>query len=125
MKPYILVVDDSMTIRRLVSRALQGAGFEVDVARDGQDAWDKIQARAPAFIVCDVNMPRMNGIELVELIHDTPAYAGTPIMMLTTEGQPDLIRKAKSLGVAGWMTKPFKAEHMVATARRVLSVEVS
>lgn len=123
MAHRILVVDDSWTVRHLLARVLGDAGYEVELALDGIDAWNRIQESPPSLVVLDVNMPRMNGIELVEMIHESE-YAGVPIMMLTTEGQPELIRKAKRLGVSGWMTKPFKAEHMVATAKRVLTAEV-
>jgi two-component system, chemotaxis family, chemotaxis protein CheY len=116
----ILVVDDSMMVRTQVSRALTGAGFSVIEATEGEDALKKLGAKPEtALVVCDVNMPRMNGIELLEAAatkHPTVAF-----LMLTTEGQPALIQKAKSLGAKGWMVKPFKADLLVAAVRKLTS----
>jgi two-component system chemotaxis response regulator CheY len=115
----VLVIDDSTMIRMQVKRALTGAGFEVVEARDGQDACDKLDAGAkPGLIVCDVNMPRMNGLEFLEQLQKKPAK-GTPVVMLTTEGQPEMIKKARALGSAGWLVKPFKPELLISAATSI------
>ncbi len=115
-----LVVDDSMMVRMQVKRALQGANFEIVEANDGVDALEKITAHQDVdFVVLDVNMPRMSGIEFLEALrHELPEV--TPaIVMLTTEGQPELVQRARALGVKGWIIKPFKADLLVATAQKL------
>ena len=113
----ILVIDDSMLIRQQVSRALTTAGFTVVLAEDGQDALEKL-AKTPdiAAAVCDINMPRMNGLEFLEQV-------GTKlsVVVLTTEGEPDLVIRARELGAKGWILKPFKPEIHVAAARKLVA----
>lgn len=112
-----LIVDDSMMVRMQVKRALSGAGFECIEANDGMDALEKIKIHEDVdFVVLDVNMPRMSGIEFLEALrHELPEVTPS-IVMLTTEGQPELVQRARSLGVKGWIIKPFKAELLIATA---------
>lgn len=111
----ILVIDDSMLVRQQVGRALTAAGHTVVMASDGRDALDKL-AESPEIklAVCDVNMPRMSGLEFLEQV-------GTrlSVLMLTTEGQPELIARAKQLGAKGWILKPFKPELLVAAAGKL------
>ncbi len=113
----VLVVDDSAMIRKQVERALLAAGFSVIEACDGIDALDKLANASPGLIVCDVNMPRMSGIELLEKLSADQIVI--PVVMLTTEGQAELIQKARALGAKGWIIKPFKAELLVATAKKL------
>ncbi len=115
-----LIVDDSMMVRMQVKRALSGAGFDTVEAQDGMDALEKIKANQDVqFVVLDVNMPKMSGIEFLEAMrHELPDIAPA-IVMLTTEGQPDLVQRARALGVKGWIIKPFKAELLVATAQKL------
>jgi len=121
MGALIMVVDDSAMIRMQVKRTLTGAGFEVVDAKDGQDAADKITAGTrPKMIVCDVNMPRMNGLEFLEFLHGTGLKV--PVIMLTTEGQPDMIRKARSLGAKGWLVKPFKPDLLLGAAKKITAM---
>jgi two-component system chemotaxis response regulator CheY len=118
MSTTILVVDDSMMVRQQVARVLSGAGFTIVEASDGADAILKL-AEFPdtKLVVCDVNMPRMNGIEFLENL--AASGKATPVVMLTTEGQPDLIHRAKELGAKGWIVKPFKADLLVAAAKKL------
>ena len=118
MSAKILVVDDSAMVRQQVARALLGAGFTVVDAVDGVDALEKL-AGSPGvgLVVCDVNMPRMSGIELLEQLHGRDP--GLPVVMLTTEGQPELIQRAKSLGAKGWIVKPFKPALLLAAAQKL------
>jgi two-component system chemotaxis response regulator CheY len=112
----IMVVDDSMMVRNQVSRALTGAGFAVVEAVEGEDALKKLGATPDTkLVVCDVNMPKMNGIELLEAA--AAKYPNVAFLMLTTEGQPALIQKAKALGAKAWMVKPFKADLLVAAVK--------
>jgi two-component system chemotaxis response regulator CheY len=114
----ILVVDDSPTIRQQVSLALRQAGFEVQEAVDGVDALTQLATPAAAMI-CDVNMPRMNGLELLEKLRADNRCPTMPILMLTTEGEPALVERAKKAGAKGWIVKPFKADLLVAAVKRL------
>lgn len=118
MAKKVLVVDDSASVRQQVSLALKQAGFDVLEAVDGLDGVDKIGATPDlAAVICDVNMPRMNGLELVEKVRD--GGKPLPIVMLTTEGQPALMQRARQAGAKGWIIKPFKAELLVATIKKL------
>jgi two-component system, chemotaxis family, chemotaxis protein CheY len=115
----VMLIDDSEVVRMQAGRALLDAGFSVIEAVDGLDAMRKLEA-APsdvALIVCDVNMPRMDGLEFVAWL--ATQTARPPILMLTTEGHPQLIQRAKDNGAKGWMVKPLKPELLVAAARRL------
>ncbi len=116
----VLVVDDSMTIRSQVSRALGGAGFAVLEAADGVEALASLEAHPDVkLVVCDINMPNMTGLELVERLRLEPARAGLAVVMLTTEGHNGLVQRAKAAGARGWIMKPFKPEHVIAAARKL------
>jgi two-component system chemotaxis response regulator CheY len=118
MKTKVLVVDDSVTVRQQVGAALGQAGFEVIEAIDGLDGVNKINGvPGIAAVICDVNMPNLNGIEMVERVKANGANASLPILMLTTEGVPALMQRAKQAGARAWITKPFKAEILVSAIR--------
>lgn len=118
MTARVMVIDDSQLVRRQVTAALKGPGYLVTEAVDGLDALEKLAGLSDTrLIVCDVNMPRMNGIELLERLKAQGSLV--PVVMLTTEGQPELIQRARSLGAKGWIVKPFKAEALVATAAKL------
>jgi two-component system chemotaxis response regulator CheY len=111
----VLVVDDSLSIREEVGAALQPAGFEVLQAFDGLDGLNKILAMPDlAVVVADINMPRMSGLEMLTRVKSDRTKAALPIVMLTTEGKPEMIQRAKQAGAKGWMVKPFKPELLVA-----------
>ena len=122
-KTKVLVVDDSPTVRQQVGSALGLAGFEIVEAVDGVDGAEKI-AKVPglALVVCDVNMPRLNGIEMIEKVKANGANAALPIMMLTTEGAPALMQRAKQAGAKAWIIKPFKAEILISAVRALTKV---
>lgn len=114
----ILVVDDSDFVRQQVRRALGPAGYDVVEAVDGLDGLEKIRDNADlSAVLCDVNMPNMNGIEMIESAKT--AGVVTPIIMLTSEGQPSLIRRARASGAKGWIIKPFKVDLLLATINKV------
>ncbi|MBI2389580.1 MAG: response regulator [Deltaproteobacteria bacterium] len=118
MGKKVLVVDDSSTIRQQVNLALSQAGFEVVEAEDGADGIRQLGVHPDvAMVICDVNMPRMNGLEMLAQLRGTPRVP--PILMLTTEAAMDLVAKAKSLGAKGWMVKPFKPDQLVAAAKKL------
>ena len=116
----ILIIDDSATVRQQVRKALADASFEVVEAEDGVEGLDVILGREDlAAVLCDVNMPRLGGLEMLEMLNAKGKRAGLPILMLTTEGQPALVQRAKAAGANGWIVKPFKAELLVATIRKL------
>jgi two-component system chemotaxis response regulator CheY len=120
MSKRILVIDDSATVRQQLKQALSQAGFDVLEAVDGQDGVSKISSNPSiAAVICDVNMPRKNGIELIEEVKAKPEHAQLPIMMLTTEGQPALMKRAKAAGASGWIIKPFKANLLVSAIQKL------
>jgi two-component system chemotaxis response regulator CheY len=123
MTTTVLVIDDSLMVRRQVGGALKSLGYTVIEAVDGLDALEKLEESPnTSLIVCDVNMPRMNGIEFLERL--SARGSTVPIVMLTTEGQPELMQRAKSLGAKGWLIKPFKPEFLVATAKKLAPMPV-
>lgn len=119
MKAKILIVDDSETVRQEVRAALAPAGFRIAEAIDGVDGVNQIQTDEIDCVVCDVNMPNKNGIELVEEIKQDPRFLDLPILMLTTEGSQDLIAQAKAAGAIGWVVKPFKQDLLLAAVRKL------
>lgn len=124
MTNSILVVDDSLLVRKQVGNALRGLGYSVVDAVDGLDALERLET-CPTIqmIICDVNMPRMNGIEFLERIHSKGN--SLPVVMLTTEGEPELIQRAKALGAKGWLIKPFKPEFLEATVKKWVPLSAS
>jgi len=120
MAKKVLVVDDSSTVRQQVGLVLTQAGFQVVEAVDGVDGVNKIGSTPDlSLVICDVNMPQMNGIELVEKVMQDGKNAGLPILMLTTEGQASMIERAKKAGAKGWMVKPFKPDLLLAAANKI------
>jgi two-component system, chemotaxis family, chemotaxis protein CheY len=118
----VLVVDDSPTVRQQVSLALKQAGFEVVEATDGADGVAKVGSDTSiGMVILDVNMPRMNGLEMLETIKANGQNAGLAVIMLTSEGQQSLIDRAKKAGAKGWIVKPFKAELLVAAVKKLLA----
>ncbi len=114
----VLVVDDSETVRQQVRLALSPAGYEVLEAVDGLDGLEKIRQGADINVVlCDVNMPRMTGLELVSTAHAEGLRP--PIVMLTSEGQPSLVRRARESGARGWIVKPFKVDQLLAAMNKL------
>jgi two-component system chemotaxis response regulator CheY len=121
-KKRVLIVDDSATVRQQVSQALTDAGFEVVEASDGQIGVDRLeQDPTIAAVICDLNMPRMNGLEMLATLKSQPKHQGLQVLMLTTDGQPSLIKKAKELGARGWIVKPFKAPQLVAVVHKLVA----
>lgn len=120
MSAHILTVDDSASIRMTTKIALTNAGYQVTEAVDGQDGLTKAKGAAFDLIVTDLNMPNMNGLEMIEALRQSPAHTGIPIIFLTTESDADMKARAKAAGATGWLTKPFDAENLVKIVRKVL-----
>jgi two-component system, chemotaxis family, chemotaxis protein CheY len=122
MRKKVLIIDDSVSVRRQVSGVLAQAGFEVLEATDGLNGADQIRAQADlALVICDVNMPKLNGLDMLESLKDEIAGRALPVVMLTTEGQPDAMARAKRSGAKGWIVKPFK-EHLLVGAVKKLTM---
>jgi two-component system chemotaxis response regulator CheY len=119
----ILVVDDSPTVRQQVANALAGTGLELIEASDGADGLAKVEASTEiGLVILDVNMPRMNGLEMLEAMKTGGKNAGVHVVMLTSEGQQSLIERAKKAGAKGWIVKPFKPELLVAAVKKLLQL---
>lgn len=119
MGTKVMVVDDSGLVRLRVRRALADAGFHVTEASDGEDALLLFATARPDILVCDVTMPRMSGIELLEHLQASGLIGRVQVLMLTTEGQPELIQRARGLGAKGWIFKPFKPEQLLLAVQRL------
>ena len=120
MAKKILVVDDSVTVRQQVSAVLTQAGYEVAEAGDGVEGQEVLAAdKDIKMVICDVNMPRMNGLDMVSNVKKQDEFAALPIIMLTTEGNPALIKQAKTAGAKGWILKPFNADQLLSTVNKL------
>ena len=116
----ILAVDDSASMRQMVSFTLKGAGYDVIEAVDGVDALNKAKQKSVNLVITDVNMPNMDGIALIAELRKLPSYKFTPLLMLTTESAPEKKQAGKAAGATGWIVKPFNPEQLVATIKKVL-----
>ena len=116
----ILTVDDSPSIRQMVKVVLEPAGHSVIEAGDGAQGLAKAQATKLDLVITDVNMPGMNGIDLVQSLRAIPECKFIPILVLTTEAGADLKQKGKSAGATGWIVKPFNPEILLETLKKVL-----
>jgi two-component system chemotaxis response regulator CheY len=116
----ILVVDDSNSIRDMVSFTLKSSGYQTVEAHDGQDGLLKAQAGAFDLVITDVNMPNMDGITLCQELRKLASFQYTPILMLTTESSTDMKQRGKAAGATGWLVKPFNPEKLLATIKRVV-----
>ena len=121
MAKTILIVDDSASLRQVVSISLRGAGYDVLEACDGRDGLTKLDGRKIHLIVSDVNMPNMDGISFVKALKQIPAYKFTPVIMLTTEAGDDKKREGQAAGAKAWVVKPFQPPQMLnAVAKLIL-----
>ncbi len=116
----VLVVDDSVSMRQMVSVTLKSAGFNVEEAGDGQQALQKAQGSSFDLVLSDINMPVMNGIDLVKKLRTLASYRFTPILILTTESGGDMKGAGKAAGATGWIVKPFNPEQLLATVKKVV-----
>lgn len=116
----ILAVDDSASMRQMVSFTLQGAGYDVIEASDGQEALDKAKTQSVDLVLSDVNMPVMDGITLIKNLRTLETYKYTPILMLTTESAGDKKQEGKAAGATGWIVKPFNPDQLVNTIKKVI-----
>lgn len=120
MTKTIMTVDDSNSLRQMVKFTLQQAGYRVIEAVDGFEALSKIKHSPVDLFFTDLNMPKMDGIELIKQLRAHPSHKFTPIIMLTTESQEVKKQAGKAAGATGWIVKPFQPEQLIAVTRRVL-----
>ena len=118
--PRILAVDDSPSMRQMVSATLTSAGYEVEEAEDGVQALQLAGRQRFDLVITDVNMPNMDGISLTKELRALPSYKFTPILLLTTESAPEKKLQGKAAGATGWLVKPFNPEQLLATVKKVL-----
>ena len=119
MAKRVMAVDDSATVRQVLQMTLEGAGYEVIEAVDGKDALNKLVGTQIDMMVTDLNMPNMDGIELIRNVRQSPGNRFMPIIMLTTESQPEKKQEGKAAGASGWIVKPFKPEQLLAVVRMI------
>ena len=115
----ILAVDDSASMRQMVSFTLKSAGYNVVEAVDGQDALEKASSRSFDLVLTDQNMPRMDGISLTKKLRESPQFKTTPILILTTEGGDDKKAQGRAAGATGWIVKPFEPEKLLQVVNKV------
>lgn len=120
MAKTILVVDDSASIRQVVNLTLKKAGYDVIEAADGMDAIGKLDGRKINLVVCDVNMPNMDGISFLKSIKQMPGYKFTPVIMLTTESQELKKQEGRMAGAKAWVVKPFKPDQMLGAVSKLV-----
>lgn len=120
MSKTIMVVDDSSSLRQVVNIALTGAGYRVVEASDGQDACVKLDGRKLNLIICDVNMPNMDGISFLRHVKSHVAYRFTPVIMLTTENQEAKKQEGKAAGAKAWMVKPFQPSQLLDAVSKLI-----
>ena len=119
MPKRILTVDDSKTMRDMVSFTLKSAGFDVVEAEDGAKALDLLARTAVDAIITDINMPNMDGVTLVRRLRAQQRFKATPILILTTEGGDDKKAQGRSAGATGWIMKPFVPEKLLQVLNKV------
>lgn len=116
----ILAVDDSPSLRQMVTFTLKGAGHDVSEASDGVEALNIAKGQAFDLVITDINMPNMDGLQLIAELRKLPNFKFTPILCLTTESSDDKKKLGKAAGATGWIVKPFSPEKLLATMGRVL-----
>lgn len=120
MKRKIMTVDDSSSVRQMVSFVLKEAGYDVVSAVDGQDAIKQLSSSQVEMLVTDLNMPNVNGVELIQWVRSDFSHQYIPVIMLTTESQDEKKLEGKNAGATGWIVKPFKPEQLLTVVRKVL-----
>ncbi len=119
MGKKVLAVDDSKTMRDMVSFTLKGAGYEVVEAADGLLALDALGSNQVDLVITDINMPNMDGIGLVKALRQNPTHSSTPILVLTTESDDSKKNEGRAAGATGWIVKPFEPEKLLKVVQKV------
>ncbi|WP_428422411.1 response regulator [Methylibium sp.] len=116
----ILAVDDSASMRQMVSFTLKSAGYDVTEAVDGQDAYDKAAQRQFDLVLTDQNMPQLDGIGLTKKLREHPSFKSTPILILTTESSDQMKQAGRAAGATGWLVKPFDPAKLLEVIKKVI-----
>ncbi|MBH1986155.1 MAG: response regulator [Burkholderiales bacterium] len=116
----ILAVDDSASMRQMVSFTLKSAGYNVIEAVDGQDALEKAGGRSFDLVLTDQNMPRMDGISLTKKLRESAQFKSTPILILTTESSDQMKQAGRAAGATGWLVKPFDPNKLIEVIQKVI-----
>jgi two-component system, chemotaxis family, chemotaxis protein CheY len=116
----IMTVDDSASMRQMVSITLKGAGYDVVEATDGRDALEKMENHSIHMLITDINMPNLDGIGLVRKVRSHAVYRFIPIILLTTESQGSRKQEGKTAGATGWIVKPFKPDQLLNVVKKVI-----
>ena len=120
MPRKVLIADDSTSFRRMLESVLVDAGYEVAAAADGSLALSEAESFSPELVITDLNMPNMNGIDLIKALRSRSGFRFIPILVLTTEGQKESVQHGRDAGATGWLVKPFQPEKLLAVVRKVL-----
>jgi two-component system chemotaxis response regulator CheY len=120
MAKTILIVDDSISLRQVVSIALSNAGYEVIEACDGQDALAKLTGQKIHLMISDVNMPNMDGLSFLKAVRQHPTYKFTPVIMLTTEAGEEKKKEGQAAGARAWVVKPFRPEQLLVAVSKLI-----
>lgn len=120
MGKIVLTVDDSASIRQMVSFTLKSAGYEVVEAVDGEDGLNKAKSKSADLVLTDQNMPKMDGLTLIKSLRGLPQYRSTPILMLTTESSDAMKAAGKAAGATGWLVKPFDPNKLIEVIKKVI-----
>lgn len=116
----VMTVDDSASLRQMVGFVLRDDGYEVVEAVDGLDALSKLNGREMHLFLSDINMPKMDGLELTRRLRAIPQYKFVPIVLLTTESHPEKRQEGKAAGATAWIVKPFKPDQLLAVVKKVV-----
>lgn len=120
MSKTVMIVDDSESLRQVVNIALSGAGYNVIEAGDGIEALDRLNGKKIHLIICDVNMPNMDGITFVRELKRLPAHKFTPVIMLTTDGHEARKQEGQAAGARAWVVKPFRPAQMLTAVSKLI-----
>lgn len=115
----VCTVDDSQSIRDMMSYTLKEAGFNVLEAEDGQKALQVLDSNQADLVITDLNMPNMDGLTLIKSLREKPQYSGTPILMLTTESDAEKKAAGKAAGATGWIVKPFNPDNLISVIQKI------
>ena len=118
--PSILAVDDSASMRQMVTFTLKNAGFDVIEAVDGQDAYEKAIGRDFDLVLTDQNMPRLDGVQLTRKLRETERFKTTPILILTTESSDQMKQAGRAAGATGWLVKPFDPAKLIEVIKKLV-----
>ncbi len=119
MSISVLAVDDSRTMRDMITLALTSEGFDVSLAEDGEHGLEVLEELDPDVIITDINMPRLDGFGFIDAVRERDDCKTTPILVLTTESSDDLKKRAREAGATGWIVKPFAQDKLVRALRMV------